>query len=71
MITLKQERVEQNGKCLWQTHQINEITLQFAETLTQQAFDDLNKNAISSKTLESEKITNIQKEHNMTEQRNK
>jgi len=71
MITLKQERVEQNGKCLWQTHQINEITLQFAETLTQQAFDDLNKNAISSKTLESEKITNIQKEHNMTDQRNK
>jgi len=71
MITLIQERVEQNGKCLWQTHQINEITLQFGETLTQQAFDDLNKNAVSSKTLESEKITNIQKEHNMTGQRNR
>lgn len=32
-------------------------------TETQLALDDLNENAVSSNTLESEKITNIQKEH--------
>lgn len=32
-------------------------------TETQLALDDLNENAVSSNTLESEKIINIQKEH--------